>query len=71
MRTKNEELKPCPFCGGKATTSEKEDVKVPHGWGWVGCQCCKAFMDWSHGESGKRLAIEAWNRRVADERGRE
>ena len=65
-----EELKPCPFCGGEATTSEKEIKQEilkqqPYGWGWVGCQSCRVFMNWSNGDRGKRLAIEAWNRRVA------
>lgn len=25
---------------------------------------CRVFMNWSHGERGKRMAFEAWNKRV-------
>lgn len=64
----SEELKllDCPFCGGEATTSEKEGVqeKMPYGWGWVGCKNCHCFINWSHGDRGKNLAIKAWNSRV-------
>ena len=57
-------LKPCPFCGGEATTSEIEKIEnMPYGWGWVGCRPCRVFMNWSHGERGKKLAIEQWNTR--------
>ncbi len=60
-----EELKPCPFCGGEATTSEKEGLQDnwPPGWGFVGCQRCRCYMNWNHGERGKKLAIETWNTR--------
>ena len=62
------ELKPCPFCGRPATTSEKENIpNLPFGWGWVGCRPCRVFINWSHGDRGKKLAIEAWNRRTDDE----
>lgn len=68
MENEKIELKPCPFCGEKATTSEREEIKnMPHGWGWVGCRPCHVFINWSHGERGKKLAIEAWNRRYDDE----
>lgn len=67
MEGKKIELKPCPFCGKEATTSEKEHIKaLPFGWGWIGCQSCHVHIDWSHGERGKKLAIEAWNRRTDD-----
>lgn len=58
------ELKPCPFCGRPATTSETEDTSMPFGWGWVGCRPCRVFINWSHGDRGKKLAIKAWNRRA-------
>lgn len=62
-------LLPCPFCGREATTSEKEGIKnIPHGWGWIGCRCCRVFMNYSHGNRGKQLAIEAWNTRKPMER---
>lgn len=61
----SEELKPCPFCGGEATTSEEQKIdNLPYGVGWVGCQPCRVFIDWVHGERGKKLAIEAWNKRT-------
>ena len=61
-------LRRCPFCGGEATTSEKEHIEnLPHGVGWVGCQRCRVFIDWVRGDRGKKLAIEAWNRRVGEQ----
>lgn len=62
----SEELKNCPFCGGEATTSEKEGLqdRQPYGWGWVGCQKCRVFINWSNGDRGKKLAIAAWNKRT-------
>lgn len=61
------ELKPCPFCGGEAQTNEvvgMSNENPPFGWGWVGCQKCRVFMQYNHGERGKRQAVEAWNRRA-------
>lgn len=64
MDYKKIKLKPCPFCGREATTSEREEIKnMPYGWGWVGCRPCRVFINWSHGERGKKLAFESWNRR--------
>lgn len=60
-------LKPCPFCGGKAEEDNYESNKnLIHGTGWIGCRKCRVFMDYTHGEYGRKLAIEAWNRRVKD-----
>lgn len=55
-----DELKPCPFCGGKARVkcSIKEDL-----WGVAcyKCECCtKVFFS-------EEEAVEAWNRRVNDD----
>ena len=60
------ELKPCPFCGGKA--------ELKTFWGGfhirryinvVQCTSCRANSgEWKI----KPKAIEAWNRRVTDER---
>lgn len=53
-----DELKSCPFCGGKAEIDESL-------YTFVRCENCKA-------ESGvflhKYEAIRAWNRRVNDDR---
>ena len=58
-------LKDCPFCGGKATTSElTTDKQNKFHFGWIGCQNCHCFINYINNHSGKRLAIEAWNRRV-------
>jgi len=63
-----DELKACPFCGKEATTSEKAGIAaLPFGVGWVGCQKCHVFMDYTHGERGKKEAIAAWNRRTQPE----
>ena len=50
------ELKPCPFCGGRAKM---------YNWGVWGVRCtdCGAGSDWDIEE---HKAIEAWNRRVED-----
>jgi hypothetical protein len=45
------ELKPCPFCGGKANCSKH----------FVFCTVCHAESDWL-GDDG--AAIAAWNRRA-------
>ncbi len=63
----DEKLLPCPHCGGEATTNELQKIRnehMPPGWGWVGCQNCRCFINWSHGDRGKGLAIAAWNRRI-------
>ena len=55
------ELKPCPFCGGKA----KYIYRLPYSA--VVCQKCKVatrlFVDYYEQQDGKAEAIEAWNRR--------
>lgn len=51
------ELKPCPFCGGKAHL-------VDLGYSWTRCDECEAEGPC---ESTAQRAIEAWNRRVKEE----
>ena len=59
-----EELRECPFCGGEATTAENEKIKpICFGWGWVGCQKCRMFIEYINGDFGKQEAIDAWNQR--------
>lgn len=62
-------IKPCPFCGGEATTSEKTTDKTnSFEFGWIGCQKCRCFINYINDDRGKRLATEAWNRRAIDEK---
>ena len=55
------ELKPCPFCGGKA----KYVYAMPYNA--VKCRKCntwgKTVLDIYEQQDGKQAAIEAWNRR--------
>lgn len=56
----NNELKPCPFCGGEA--------KVSNVFGRAGviCKDCQAEMRGYLGMTEEEVK-EAWNRRVTDE----
>lgn len=55
-----QELKPCPFCGGKAILIELEYSKAK----FAKCEnhCCEQSLIYQT----KAEAIEAWNRRVND-----
>lgn len=75
------ELKPCPFCGGKASITEyanghKGDGTFTASYK-VGCDKCKIYF--SHNSefrlvngqpkfafNGYELTTEAWNRRATD-----
>lgn len=73
----NEELKPCPFCGG-APEVVRRDVE-PQGDPWYGdkeetfvlCGCGACLFDGSFhegfgtGETARIDAVEAWNSRAA------
>ena len=69
------ELKPCPFCGGKAQiVFDGKDAT----W-FIRCEDCYAKSEgWSNGnaspedlffaiEEAVEAAVNAWNRRVTDE----
>ena len=60
----NVNLKPCPFCGGKAIVEIGTKSKI------VFCIRCKArtnrFAEYNE-EKNEEKAVEAWNRRVNDE----
>ena len=61
----SEELKSCPFCGGKAVSSEQTtDKKNEFEFGWIGCQKCRCFINYINNRDGKNKAIKAWNRRT-------
>ena len=63
------ELKPCPFCGGEATTSEKTTDKTnAFEFGWIGCQKCRCFINYINNARGKQEATEAWNRRIGEQK---
>lgn len=63
-----EELKPCPFCGGEAKTSDTATNKEnKFEFGWIGCQECRVFINYINNQRGKSEAIAAWNRRAQPE----
>ena len=55
------ELKPCPFCGGKA----RRRYELPYNW--IECAVCRAssilIFDEQEQCDGMKAAVEAWNRR--------
>ena len=53
------ELKPCPFCGGKAKV-----IKTYEGMRWVVCDDCLCETDLFNTDV---KAINAWNRRADNE----
>ena len=60
----SEQLKRCPFCGGKPTLTHGYK-KDNHRFGLVFCQCgasVKSEDCWNYIEAELK-AIEAWNRR--------
>lgn len=57
-------LRPCPFCGGKAHIM---NMGYPH---WIYCESCGAKVHGGvAGEEGEAASIRAWNRRVEQRRG--
>lgn len=60
-------MKPCPFCGGAATTSHGVD-RIAKEYFFVSCQTCFGrtmnFYKWLHGDVYEQQAIEAWNKRT-------
>lgn len=60
------ELKPCPFCGGKAHLDREEifcdcGAKMSFPLYVWGAAACDGFPTY---EQSKEMAIKAWNRRV-------
>lgn len=62
------ELKPCPFCGGKAEIATGSVFMWEH---IIVCKNCGASSKTVIGitlSQAREKAIEAWNRRVSNER---
>ena len=55
------ELKPCPFCGGKA----RIHVGLIRGLTMIVCEKCLATVSFG-GKEQKQKTVSAWNRRVND-----
>lgn len=55
-----EELKPCPFCGGKARIMMEEEDLPDESFHNIYCTSC-GVQFWT---KSKTDAIEAWNRRI-------
>lgn len=53
-------IKPCPFCGGKATFDHDDN-----GWNWIFCTQCGASTDSrvSAMDDCKSVLLEQWNKR--------
>lgn len=77
------ELKPCPFCGGKAVlfqipyNTTEELHKHPKwfwnnpGWWTIGCETDGCIANFNHEMMlflGSKQAVDAWNRRADDDR---
>lgn len=61
----DDELKPCPYCGGEAVTSfQTTDPENKFAFGWIGCQKCRCFINYINNAKGLKEAAEAWNRRA-------
>lgn len=59
------ELKPCPFCGGRAKITEAQ-IKTAHGLHYaVRCTRCKASISPGYDDVSK--AVDAWNIRRGED----
>ena len=61
--SKEKELKPCPFCGGKAEVNKAFHDYIRY---WVECLLCKASAHNQMKQELKAEAITAWNTRHPD-----
>lgn len=59
-----EELKPCPFCGGRAVYDTNGNER------WVICLKCGAMSRKTHFDdtTGRKLVADSWNRRTECEK---
>lgn len=60
------DLKPCPFCGGKARLFVNGGVRVVCTRCYVSTRVLKDELE--SASSAVELSVEAWNRRAGDER---
>lgn len=60
----DEELKPCPFCGGEACIQRHEFIGYTDTFGVVCLDCCAETRQFF---THKKVAVRAWNRRASDE----
>ena len=58
------ELKPCPFCGGKACTYSETTYPLDSGHEWI-CFCKTCDAQGEIGETEEE-AVRNWNRRTVD-----
>lgn len=58
-----DELKPCPFCGGKARVEDDQNptIRFVPDYYWVLCMKCGAASEYMKRE---KAAIKRWNRRA-------
>lgn len=60
------DLKPCPFCGGKASMYDQYETKFTRHYIEVSCQSCGASMLDFNKDHCLYDVIRAWNRREKD-----
>jgi hypothetical protein len=72
---KHSELKPCPFCGGKAEHNDGGNSVYGRFWWVVGCNNCQIFFrdqeKWDHSNGSKLLGepkecFAVWNTRAVN-----
>lgn len=71
--TATDELRPCPFCGGKAKVMKLDLDSIDEGWQLWGVWCEDDLNEkYAHGHyidnyATKEEAVAAWNRRADHE----
>jgi Lar family restriction alleviation protein len=57
------DLKPCPFCGGKAEDGYYDAYSADSSFDYIGCTDCKAMIEYDDRGHARAEAIVAWNTR--------